>query len=388
MTSGAHRRSVTSTTATEASRTRWRARPRSCSRRIRSVRSSRRSRRVRGRCSATIPTRSYYTAPVRDDMTYRVTGNLAGAVYLSFTVELGSEDGGYSTQTVGALRDADFDVAADGSFEIFFGGPERAAKLARVLPEALVRADRALLLRGGGTAAADPNRHVPLTIDPIDTAEPVGPPIRGTTHRSWRWRIGARSPSSATGRSNSRNLANESSHRGCRAPRTNSRSPSSRVTSPSPCSTPAYSMAPYALPDEALVITGRWPECRFANVSLWNRYLQTYDRTEGIDRGSDDGGTVDRDVVCICNGFTSGGSDLLDDRVGHRARARGAVAVAAVVVHDHTSTLGGEQQRVRAPQPSACSGHHRDLTVEPSHVYPRAVHRRPHVRWVRSLRPR
>jgi hypothetical protein len=40
----------------------------------------------------------------------------------------------------------------------------------------------------------------------------------------------------------------------------------------------AYSMAPYMLgPDEALVITGRWPECRCANVNLWNRQLQTYD---------------------------------------------------------------------------------------------------------------
>ncbi len=40
----------------------------------------------------------------------------------------------------------------------------------------------------------------------------------------------------------------------------------------------AYSMAPYVLgPDEALLITGRWPECRCANVSLWNRHLQTYD---------------------------------------------------------------------------------------------------------------
>jgi hypothetical protein len=37
-------------------------------------------------------------------------------------------------------------------------------------------------------------------------------------------------------------------------------------------------MAPYALaPDEALVITGRWPTCQFANVALWNRYLQTFD---------------------------------------------------------------------------------------------------------------
>ncbi len=40
----------------------------------------------------------------------------------------------------------------------------------------------------------------------------------------------------------------------------------------------AYSMAPYVLgPDQALVVTGRWPRCRFANVNLWNRYQQTYD---------------------------------------------------------------------------------------------------------------
>ena len=40
----------------------------------------------------------------------------------------------------------------------------------------------------------------------------------------------------------------------------------------------AYSMAPYLIgPDEALVITGRWPECVFANVCLWNRWSQMYD---------------------------------------------------------------------------------------------------------------
>ena len=40
----------------------------------------------------------------------------------------------------------------------------------------------------------------------------------------------------------------------------------------------AYSMAPYVLgPDDALVMRARWPECRCANVMLWNRYLQTYD---------------------------------------------------------------------------------------------------------------
>jgi len=37
-----------------------------------------------------------------------------------------------------------------------------------------------------------------------------------------------------------------------------------------------YSMAPYFLnEDEALVITGRWPDCRFGNICLWNRFQQT-----------------------------------------------------------------------------------------------------------------
>ena len=41
-------------------------------------------------------------------------------------------------------------------------------------------------------------------------------------------------------------------------------------------------MAPYLLgPDEALVIRARWPECRCANVTLWNRQLQTFDYLRG-----------------------------------------------------------------------------------------------------------
>ena len=44
----------------------------------------------------------------------------------------------------------------------------------------------------------------------------------------------------------------------------------------------AYSMAPYLLgPDEALVMRAAWPACRCANVSLWNRQLQTFDYLRG-----------------------------------------------------------------------------------------------------------
>eukprot|EP01062_Namystynia_karyoxenos_P055863 TRINITY_DN46870_c0_g1_i1.p1 TRINITY_DN46870_c0_g1~~TRINITY_DN46870_c0_g1_i1.p1 ORF type:complete len:527 (+),score=158.71 TRINITY_DN46870_c0_g1_i1:83-1582(+) len=43
-----------------------------------------------------------------------------------------------------------------------------------------------------------------------------------------------------------------------------------------------YAGAPFALrPQEALLVTGTMPECRFANVVLWNRFLQTLDYTRG-----------------------------------------------------------------------------------------------------------
>jgi len=41
-----------------------------------------------------------------------------------------------------------------------------------------------------------------------------------------------------------------------------------------------YCMAPFFIgEDEALIITGRWPDWRFGNVCLWNRFQQTYDYT-------------------------------------------------------------------------------------------------------------
>jgi hypothetical protein len=39
-----------------------------------------------------------------------------------------------------------------------------------------------------------------------------------------------------------------------------------------------YASAPFELaPDEALLLRGRFPDCRFANVVLWNRYMQSFD---------------------------------------------------------------------------------------------------------------
>jgi hypothetical protein len=219
------------------------------------------------------PDALYYTAPVRDDRTYRVTGNLTGCAYLSFTLEKGTEDGGYSTQTVGVLRDSDFDVDDDGRFEVHFGGPERPANwlpLTAGASEIIVRC----YFERPEPVAADPNLRVPLTIEPL---ERVGPPEvwddESVAH-AWRRAIAFL-----------RNRTLEQAKPGERV------QPSWVSTTPNTFPPPevpgdfafaafdaAYSMAPYLLAEEeALVMTGRWPTCRFANVSLWNRYLQTYD---------------------------------------------------------------------------------------------------------------
>jgi hypothetical protein len=215
----------------------------------------------------------YYTAPVQADRAYRVTGNMAGSVYLSFTVEMNTDDGGYSTQTAGVLRDDDFDIAADGSFEVFFGGAARNANWLALEPgasELIVRC----YFEEPEAVAADPNRHVPLTIEPLEPVPPPPPWDDASVAAAWR-----RVVHFVRGRTLDQPKPGERVQ-----PTWVSTTPNVFPPPELPgsfafaASDAAYSMAPYALaPDEALVMTGRWPKCRFANVAVWNRYLQTYD---------------------------------------------------------------------------------------------------------------
>jgi len=52
----------------------------------------------------------YHDAPVHPAGTYHVRGRMAGAVYVSFTVEAGAADGTFPTGTAGSLNDSGFDV--------------------------------------------------------------------------------------------------------------------------------------------------------------------------------------------------------------------------------------------------------------------------------------
>lgn len=219
------------------------------------------------------PDALYYTAPVSPECTYRVTGNMVGAAYLSFTVETGSEEGGYSDQTAGVLNNEQFDVGPDQQFEIFLGGERRPRNWLALPPgasEVIVRC----YFEEAEPVAADQNRMVPLSIEALGSVS--APPPWDDASVAAGYRRVARFVRSRT---------LEQSKPGERV------QPSWVSTTPNQFPAPetpgdfafaafdaAYSMAPYALgPEEALVITGRWPQCAFANLSLWTRYLQTYD---------------------------------------------------------------------------------------------------------------
>ena len=217
----------------------------------------------------------YFDASISPQYTYRVRGRMAGAVYVSFTVEGGRARRRVPVRSlVGVLNDSDFDVDADGHFELFFGGEPRDRNWIALAPDA-VRITTRHYWEQERSPSIPPCPDVALDIEVLDELPPPPRPDDATVAAGLRRR---RRTTCAPGRSNRTSPAR-------RAPVAFvSREPHVFPAPVTPGDHPlaafdaAYSMAPYVLgPDEALVMTGRWPECRCANVSLWNRHLQTYD---------------------------------------------------------------------------------------------------------------
>ena len=222
------------------------------------------------------PDAIYFSAMIRDDRAYRIRGNIAGAVYTSISMEVGSADGRYPTGVARAINDKEIKIAPDGSYELILSPDQRPGNWFK-LDQGVGSVTTRHYFETEHCIAADPAKNIPLTIEPLDPVAPKPAPtaesIAANIRAVGNWMRGftlQQPPMVGSGRP----------------------VPSWVSLVPNKFNQPAlpdgtvgfanrdahYAMAPYVLkPDEALVIEGRYPKGRFANVMLWNRFLQTYD---------------------------------------------------------------------------------------------------------------
>ncbi|HWE65303.1 MAG TPA: DUF1214 domain-containing protein [Acidimicrobiales bacterium] len=201
----------------------------------------------------------YQFTPIDPARTYRVTGLIGDAVYLSLTVYGGPDDGRYSERIVGSVNRRDLDIGPDGTFEIHLG-PQAGPGPSIVLePDAVCAITRDYLI--------DPvnGRRLQWKIEAVDP--PLTRPEDGSD-------LARRFTAALTFLRDQAQIVPLS----LGEPNT--------IDEPYPVPTAtfgwaagdaAYAMGSFDLgDDEALVITGRSPECAFWNLCLWNQLLHTY----------------------------------------------------------------------------------------------------------------
>jgi len=215
----------------------------------------------------------YYDTAVRPDRSYVVRGTTAGAAYVSLTIEAAAGEGRFGSRTAGVINDTQFEVAADGSFEIFFGGPERDRNWI-AMPADAARITTRHYFEDEAPRAADTTPSIRLSIEMLESEGPPAPPDDASVAAGIR-RVTAFLQTRTLGMGR----PGESEQ-----PAFVSKVPNELPPPVKPgdfalaAADAAYSMTLYMLgPDQAMVISGRWPQCRCANVMLWNRYMQTYD---------------------------------------------------------------------------------------------------------------
>lgn len=220
------------------------------------------------------PDARYYSAVIDDQHSYRIRGNLAGATYTSFTLELGASSDGAGIGST--LNDTQFKADENGDYEIIISAEKAEGNwmpMSKGAASLTTRHyyERKLCINN------DRLHHIPVDINNLQKVPPRRSPndediaagIRRVTTFVKSNVIAMTSENSPPWVSRTPNQFNppkkDASHDAITyAARDN-----------------VYSMAPFVLgPDQALLIRGRFPTCRFSNVVLFNRFLQTLDYEE------------------------------------------------------------------------------------------------------------
>lgn len=220
------------------------------------------------------PDARYYSAVIDDQHSYRIRGNLAGATYTSFTIELGTESGNDGIGST--LNDTQFKADENGDYEIIVSTEKVAGNWMPMSKGASSITTRHYYERKQ-SINNDRLHHIPVDISNLQKVPPRP------------------SPNDEGVAAGIRRVTNFV--KGNVFPMTSENSPPWVSRTPNQFNPPkkdathdkityaardnVYSMAPFVLgPDQALLIRGRFPTCRFSNVVLFNRFLQTLDYEE------------------------------------------------------------------------------------------------------------
>lgn len=216
----------------------------------------------------------YYHSQIAGGQRYRIYGRRKGEVYLSLTVHSGDRPGGWATGVVSAINHQDIDFDDDGNFELILepgsSGFHSSSDAVSVISRHYFLNER--------YAAADPSVQPELFIEPLEPPPPPLPP----SDEDMAARLDALNEFI---RANSidRPMLNPLA-----TPDWFSLIPN-RLGQPAKWQPDnagggwgavdnAYSAGLFRLDeDEALIIEGVMPDCVFANVLLWNRFMQSFD---------------------------------------------------------------------------------------------------------------
>lgn len=220
------------------------------------------------------PDARYYQAVIDDQHSYRIRGNLAGATYTSFTIELGAGTDGDGIGST--LNDTQFEADANGDYEIIVSAEKTEGNWLPMTKGASSITTRHYYEREQ-SINNDRLHHIPIDIQNLEKVPPRRTPNDNDIAAGIR-----RVTTFVQG--NVITMSNDNS------PAWVSRVPNQFIPPKKDDSHEAityaardnvYSMAPFVLaPDQALLIRGRFPKCRFSNVVLFNRFLQTLDYEE------------------------------------------------------------------------------------------------------------
>jgi len=222
------------------------------------------------------PDAIYHSAMIRPDLDYRIYGKTDGAVYTSFTVEGGGGiDERYPPgRVVGTRNDAALEIQEDGSYEIIVSQRPQPGNWLPLAPDACSIVTRHYF---EGEEPVDRRRRIPLVIDVLRSSDAkTGPPVipNGDSVAQGIRRV----------RNFVRGLSLDYAQNG---PPLDVASAAPNIFSEPSVWNPdggqaavdqSNLVARFELAaDEALLIEGRFPRCRFGNIVLWNRHLQTFE---------------------------------------------------------------------------------------------------------------